>query len=111
MRGPRHPDVGARRPPESVADDVRATGADGVHRDLDPQADLVLAHRLALALAVRRAATPIPRRSSIAPSSRRADARRHDPGGAAFGCRHPRARRRRCRRARPRKRTKKGKPI
>lgn len=37
--------------PETVAADVRATGAQVYHDDLDPQAGLVLAHRLALALA------------------------------------------------------------
>lgn len=37
--------------PEVVAADVRATGADIYVDDLDPQANLVLAHRLALALA------------------------------------------------------------
>jgi glucosamine--fructose-6-phosphate aminotransferase (isomerizing) len=37
--------------PEVVADDVRGTGAAIYVDDLDPQADLVLAHRLALALA------------------------------------------------------------
>ncbi len=36
--------------PEIVADDVRATGAVVYSNDLDPQANLVLAHRLALAL-------------------------------------------------------------
>jgi glutamine---fructose-6-phosphate transaminase (isomerizing) len=37
--------------PEIVADDIRATGATVYTDDLDPQADVVLAHRLALALA------------------------------------------------------------
>ncbi|KQZ85160.1 hypothetical protein ASD56_01980 [Microbacterium sp. Root166] len=37
--------------PDVIADDVRATGATVYTDDLDPQANLVLAHRLALALA------------------------------------------------------------
>ena len=37
--------------PEVVAADVRSTGATVYSNDLDPQANLVLAHRLALALA------------------------------------------------------------
>ncbi|QKJ18265.1 SIS domain-containing protein [Microbacterium hominis] len=37
--------------PEVVAADVRSTGADVYSNDLDPQANLVIAHRLALAMA------------------------------------------------------------
>lgn len=44
--------------PEIVADDVRATGAVVYSNDLDPQANLVLAHRLALALARRAGRDP-----------------------------------------------------
>ena len=50
--------------PEAVAADVRATGATVYVDDLDPQADLVLAHRLAVALAREADATPTRRRSS-----------------------------------------------
>lgn len=44
--------------PETVAADVRATGATVYSPDLDPQASLVLAHRLALALARHRGRNP-----------------------------------------------------
>ena len=37
--------------PESVAADIRSTGASLYRNDLDPQANLVLAHRLAIAMA------------------------------------------------------------
>lgn len=44
--------------PDVVADDVRSTGATVYSNDLDPQANLVLAHRLALALALEAGRNP-----------------------------------------------------
>ncbi|SFR71345.1 Fructoselysine-6-P-deglycase FrlB with duplicated sugar isomerase (SIS) domain [Agromyces sp. CF514] len=44
--------------PESVVADVRATGAAVYSNDLDPQANLVLVHRLALALALEAGRNP-----------------------------------------------------
>ena len=44
--------------PEGLADEVRATGAHFEHRDIDPMADLVRAHRYALAMALARDLNP-----------------------------------------------------
>ena len=44
--------------PDIVADDIRATGAEVYGNDLDPQANLVLVHRLALALALHLGRNP-----------------------------------------------------
>lgn len=44
--------------PDIVADDVRSTGATVYANDLDPQANLVLAHRFALDLALSRGRNP-----------------------------------------------------
>ncbi|MDN4599360.1 SIS domain-containing protein [Leifsonia sp. NPDC014704] len=44
--------------PDVVADDIRSTGAEVYVNDLDPQANLVLVHRLALALALHLGRNP-----------------------------------------------------
>ncbi len=60
--------------PDGLAEHVSGTGASFVHSDLDPLADLVLAQRVAVALAVRRGLDPdAPRhltRSVVLPGER-----------------------------------------